>query len=283
MKQNFIAFYIIFGILFFVGLVYYFSKTDYKYSDELKVVKTFELPFVLREVSGISHVDDTRIACIQDEDGIIFIYDLEDEQIVKEIKFGPQGDYESIRVLDSVAYVMESDGKIFKIIDFESNQRSIETYETEFASFNDMESLDYHKELKKFLTIPKENNLLNNREDFIIYLLDPEDFKIEKELFTSLNYTDSIFDMKTNRFVESDFLASELTIHPETGEIYILDSRIPKLLVLHPDGSPKKMHLLNPEDFQQPEGLSFDSKGKMYISNEESDFLEQNIQLVEWR
>lgn len=283
MKQNFIAFYIIFGILFFVGLVYYFSKTDYKYSDELKVVKTFELPFVLREVSGISHVDDTRIACIQDEDGIIFIYDLEDEQIVKEIKFGPQGDYESIRVLDSVAYVMESDGKIFKIIDFESNQRSIETYETEFASFNDMESLDYHKELKKFLTIPKENNLLNNREDFIIYLLDPEDFKIEKELFTSLNYTDSIFDMKTNRFVESDFLASELTIHPETGEIYILDSRIPKLLVLHPDGSPKKMHLLSPEDFQQPEGLSFDSKGKMYISNEESDFLEQNIQLVEWR
>lgn len=283
MKQNFIAFYIIFGILLFVGLVYYFSKTDYKYSDELKVVKTFELPFVLREVSGISHVDDTRIACIQDEDGIIFIYDLEDEQIVKEIKFGPQGDYESIRILDSVAYVMESDGKIFKIIDFESNQRNIETYETEFASFNDMESLDYHKELKKFLTIPKENNLLNNREDFIIYLLDPEDFKIEKELFTSLNYTDSIFDMKTNRFVESDFLASELTIHPETGEIYILDSRIPKLLVLHPDGSPKKMHLLNPEDFQQPEGLSFDSKGKMYISNEESDFLEQNIQLVEWR
>lgn len=283
MKQNFIAFYIIFGILLFVGLVYYFSKTDYKYSDELKVVKTFELPFVLREVSGISHVDDTKIACIQDEDGIIFIYDLEDEQIVKEIKFGPQGDYESIRVLDSVAYVMESDGKIFKIIDFESNQRSIETYETEFASFNDMESLDYHKELKKFLTIPKENNLLNKREDFIIYLIDPEDFKIEKELFTSLNYIDSIFDMKTNRFVESDFLASELTIHPETGEIYILDSRIPKLLVLHPDGNPKKMHLLNPKDFQQPEGLSFDSKGKMYISNEESDFLEQNIQLVEWR
>lgn len=283
MKQNLIVFYIVAGILLFAGMVYYISKPDYEYSDEIKVIKTWELPFVLREVSGISHVDDSRIACVQDEDGIIFIYDLNQEKIVKEIEFGPRGDYESIRVLDSVAYVMESNGKVFKIIDFESEERKIESYKTEFSSFNDMESLDYHEKLQKFLTIPKENNLLDNREDFIVYKLNPKNFRIENELFSSMSYTDSIFEVKKTGFVKSDFLASELTIHPETNEIFILDSRIPKLLILNPDGSPKILHKLNPKYFQQPEGLSFDSEGRMYISNEESDFLKQNIQLVEWK
>lgn len=282
MKQNLTAFFIIAGILLFAVSVYFLSKPDYEYTDELKVIKTWELPFELREVSGISHVDDSRIACIQDEDGVIYIYDLELKKVTKEIEFGPKADYESIRIIDSTAYVMESSGKIFKIIDFESDQRVIETYDTEFSSFNDMESFDYNIKKEKFLTIAKENNLLDDREEFIIYQLNPENFKIEKDLFVSMNFNDSIFEMTKTRFSTSDFLASELTIHPDTGEIFVLDSRIPKLLILNPDGSPKKLYKLNPEDFQQPEGLSFDSKGRMYISNEESDFLKQNIQLVEW-
>lgn len=282
MKQNLIATFIIVGILLFAGLVYLLSKSEYEYTNELKVVKTWELPFVLREVSGISHVDNSRIACIQDEDGVIFIYDLENKKITKEIEFGPKADYESIRIIDSTALVMESSGKVYKIINFESDERKVETFQTKFTSFNDMESFDYNRKTEEFLTIPKENNLLANREDFIIYKMDSENFNIKRNFFTSLSYKDSIFDIKTSGFIKSGFLASELTIHPETNEIYILDSRVPKLLVLHSDGSPKKLYLLNPENFQQPEGLSFDSQGRMYISNEESDFLKQNIQLVEW-
>jgi hypothetical protein len=283
MKQNWIAFSIITGILMFVGIIYYVSKPSQAYTDRLKIVKTWKLPYVLREVSGISHMNDTKIACIQDEEGIIFIYDLEQQQIVKEIEFGPRGDYESIRIIDSVAYVMESSGKIYKIIDFESEQRKIELYKTNFSSFNDMESLDFLEKQQVFLTVPKENNLLNNREKFIIYQLNPKDFKIKEKPFIALDYKDSIFNFKNSMLFKSEFLASELSIHPKTNEIYVLDSRIPKLLILNPDGSPQKLLKLNPENFQQPEGLSFDSKGRLYISNEENDFLDQNIQLVEWK
>lgn len=282
MKQNLIAFLITAGILVIVGFVYFLSKPDKNYTNKLKVVKTWKLPFVLKEVSGISHVDDVRIACIQDEDGIIFIYDLAQKQITSEIKFGPKGDYESIRIIDSTAFVMESNGKIYKIINFESDTRQIESYQTKFAAFNDMESFDYNTVTNEFLTIPKENNLSKNRDHLIVYKLNPESFTVKNEVFISLSFKDSAFKIKTPGFMKTGFLASELTIHPQTGEVFILDSRVPQLLVLHSDGSPKKLYRLNPEDFQQPEGLSFDSQGNMYISNEESDFLKQNIQFVEW-
>lgn len=281
MKQNFIVFYITAGILILVAVIYYVYKPDYTYSDHLQVIKTWELTFALREVSGISHIDDSRIACIQDEDGIIFIYDLEQEQIVNEIEFGPRGDYESIRIIDSTAYVMQSNGSLYKISNFESKNRNITTFKTEFSSFNDMESFDYNPGISEFLTVPKENNLSENRQDFIIYRLDPETFKLKKDVFTSISYEDPIFKIKERWFMEDGFLASELSVHPLTNEIYMLDSRIPKLLILHPDGKPKALHMLNPEDFQQPEGLSFDQHGRMYISNEESDFQKQNIHLVE--
>lgn len=283
MKQNLIAFLIIGVILISSGLVYLVSKSDDDYTDGLNVLKTWELPPILKEVSGISHVDDTKIACIQDEDGIIFIYDLGLKQITKEIEFGPKGDYESIRIIDSTAFIMESNGNIYKVIDFKSDTRKIETYKTEFNSSNDMESLDFHSRTNTFLTIPKENNLTENGDDLIIYKLNPEDFTMGKELFFSLSYDDSIVKVEKLKFIKRGFSASELTIHPQTGEIFLLDSKVPRLLILNSDSSPKKLFMLDPENFQQPEGLSFDSLGKMYISNEESDFLKQNIQLVEWK
>lgn len=281
MKQNLIVFYISCGILILVGVIFWFSRPSFSYSDEVVVLKTWELPDVLREISGISHIDDNTIACIQDEDGIIFIYDLEQEKIVKEIEFGSRGDYESIRIVGTTAFVMKSNGDLHKISDFNSDKISTRIFKTDFTDFNDIESFDFNYDSGDIITVPKENNLLENRDAFIIYKLNPTNYKVEKDTYSSISYTDSFFDLKTSMFVEEGFFASELTIHPETKDIYVLDSRIPKLMVLNPDGSPKKMHLLNPDDFQQPEGLSFDSEGKMYISNEEGNFRKQNIQLVE--
>jgi len=85
MKQNLIVLSIITGILVLAGIVYYISKPEYNYTDKLKVKNTWILPAVLKEVSGISHIDDSRIACIQDEVGVIFIYDLEKKK--SSIKF----------------------------------------------------------------------------------------------------------------------------------------------------------------------------------------------------
>ena len=284
MKDKFIVAVIVVGILTFAFVIYRMTKTDVEYSDRLKISKSWNLPYELREVSGISHIDDYRLACVQDEEGVIFIYDLKKDSVTQNIKFGPRGDYEAIRIKDSTAYILQSDGQIYEVIHFESDDRKVNRYQTKFSSFNDMESFDFIKGTNEFLTIPKENNLLENRDEFIIYKLSLNDFSLQDERFVALSYKDSVFKIDTNNWLrDQGFLASELTVHPHTQEIYILDSRIPKLMILSPDGTPKQLFLLNPEQFQQPEGLSFDSKGRLYISNEEKSFIKQNLHLVELR
>src|SRR5690606_40736501 len=43
------------------------------------------------------------------------------------------------------------------------------------------------------------------------------------------------------------------------------------LLVLSPDGAIQSAHPLDKNRFPQPEGITFDEKGNMYISNEAAD------------
>jgi hypothetical protein len=266
-----------------VAGTYSVLKPNYSYTGELRILKTWELPESLKEVSGISHIDNSKLACIQDEKGSIYIYDLTLKSIVKEIQFGPRGDYEAIRIIDSTAYVMDSGGQLFRIENFEIEGRRVEVFQTGFSKKHDIESFDINKTTGEILTIPKENNLLSSRDRFLIYELNPTTFDIKEDCFINLSYRDPIFELDVSWFMETNFFPSELTIHPTTKEIYILDSKTPRILILKPDGSPKKMHLLDPEKFQQPEGLSFDSEGRIYISNEEGNFQKQNIQLIEFK
>src|ERR1700754_307094 len=53
----------------------------------ISVIKTWEMPEKLTEISGMAWVDKDRVAAIEDNDGIIFIYNLKDEKIETKIKF----------------------------------------------------------------------------------------------------------------------------------------------------------------------------------------------------
>ncbi|HBL79205.1 MAG TPA: hypothetical protein DDZ79_04300, partial [Aequorivita sp.] len=68
------------------------------------------MPIELNEISGIRWISDDKIAAVQDEEGIIFIYNLQTNLVEKKISFGKSGDYEAITTTDSTAYVMESSG-----------------------------------------------------------------------------------------------------------------------------------------------------------------------------
>jgi uncharacterized protein YjiK len=64
------------------------------------------------------------------------------------------------------------------------------------------------------------------------------------------------------------FHLSCIARHPLTKEWYIVSSVNKVLLVLDNDWKVKEMYDLDPILFKQPEGLAFDPKGNMYISNE---------------
>ena len=86
--------------------------------DTQEVVDSWELPSILDEISGIIWVEDNRIACIQDEVGIVFFYNLKTKKLDGQIKFGGDGDYEGIALAGDDIYVTRSDGEIFEILNY---------------------------------------------------------------------------------------------------------------------------------------------------------------------
>ena len=64
--------------------------------DLSKPVAQFVLPQELREVSGITELDDNTVACLQDEDATIYVVTLRDGKITERHPFGPPGDMEGI-------------------------------------------------------------------------------------------------------------------------------------------------------------------------------------------
>ncbi|HZH01113.1 MAG TPA: hypothetical protein VEY32_08525, partial [Flavisolibacter sp.] len=64
------------------------------------------------------------------------------------------------------------------------------------------------------------------------------------------------------------FNPSGMAIHPQTGDIYIVEGTHPKLLIMDRRGNIKTLHPLQSSSFQQPEGITFSPSGETYISNE---------------
>ena len=89
------------------------GNTDQKVN--YRILQKWKLPDILEEVSAIAWIEKDRVACVQDEEGSIFIYNLKTSQLEEEIPFGKEGDYEGIATIKGDAYVLRSDGVIFKI------------------------------------------------------------------------------------------------------------------------------------------------------------------------
>ena len=122
-----------FLITHFIVLASYNKENDYTLATP---DKTFVLPNILIEISGLTNNGETSIACVQDEKGIIFIYNLTENKIDKEINFNIAGDYEGIARVNKTIYILKSDGVIYEVIDFDSELPKVKSYTTGILAKN---------------------------------------------------------------------------------------------------------------------------------------------------
>jgi uncharacterized protein YjiK len=266
-------FYITVGILLLVGILTYFTRDKYyvEYTDasQIKIVNKWALPRVLEEVSGISYLDNERIACIQDEVGDIFIYNLVSEKIDSRINFAKKDDFEGLATIGNKAYILRSDGKIFEVEDITAENPKIASYDTEMSFKYDFEGLCYDEKNNRLLVAAKTNIFRNKNRFKPVYEFSLETKKLNPEPIYKLAYDNPIFQGLDSAGDPDVFRTSEIKIHPTTGKIYMLDGVIGKLLILNKDWKAEDLYVFNPDNFPQPEGLTFTPDGKkMYISNE---------------
>ncbi len=271
-----------FGLLLLVGIVvtaFTYTKRHAENKEAVKsnyeITKKWELPPVLNEISGIAWIDKNLIACIQDEDGVVFIYDLNRNKIVDEFQFSGPGDYEGIAVKGKDAYVMRSDGVLFQVKNYKSGNRSSILHHTSFSANNNMESLTLDPKTGNLLTIPKDQDTDETFKS--LYQISFNEKSVDTEPITKILMNAEELKKFRNKKIYKTFSPSDIAVNPLTSETYILEGKNPKLLVLDTKGNIKKLYELDKQVFQQPEGITFSPDGRLYISNEAGKEVKANI------
>lgn len=244
------------------------AKKEEVSSSNVEVVEKWSMPGVLKEVSGIAYLSPNRFACVQDETGIIFIYNTNTNEIEDEVDFASSGDYEGITVAGKAAYVVRSDGKLFEIPDLLGNSSlPVKTYSTPLTAEQNVEGLCYDKKQNRLLLVIKGSEP-NDPDTKGIYAFDLKSKKLNPEPVYKINLRDPAFaDLKTKK-ENAIMQPSEINVHPQTDDIYITEATKPKLLILDSSGKIKTLLTLSSSEFSQPEGITFSPDGDLFISNE---------------
>ena len=227
------------------------------------VTQEWKIPEELSEISAIAYLDENRFVCLQDEEGTLYIFNTEQGTIDKKIPFGAAGDYEGITIRNKTVYVVNSSGVIFEIQDFMGQKPVVQTFRTPLTAKNDVEGIGWDEAGNRLLVTVKEDGVKDKKG---IYVFDLATKTMDEQPGLQLNFNDRTFREaeKKGRGISP----SSLEIHPGTRDIYILEGTHPKLLLLDQQGAPQRLLMLDKKDFPQPEGLTFDNKGNLYISNE---------------
>lgn len=278
------CFFSLIGLFSFTACNAQYEQQAFQLDYDLKVPdKKWLLPDTLNEISGLTYLGDNTFACIQDENGIIFIFDMISGSILKQFTFAGEGDYEGITLVNNTLYVLRSDGVIFEIPDYKSQTNDTITYQTNIPA-KDNEGLCYD---------PKNNRLLigcKSKPD-----AKPE-IKDEKHIYAFDLYTKKLvpkpvfifkLDELTNYALQNNInlplkknkksgemearlklKTSAIAIHPVNKKLYLLSAAEYLFFIFDLNGNIEYIEQLNPEMFNKAEGITFLKNGDMLISNE---------------
>ena len=234
----------------------------------ITIAKKWEMPKVLTEISGLSYINEQRFACIQDELGTIFIYNIASSTLEKEVPFGSTGDYEGLAVVGENIWILRADGKLFEVSNINQDNAAVKEYDTHLTIKQDSEGLCYDKKNNRLLIAIKGSEL--DSDDYKgIYAFDLAAKKMDQQPAFKIDLLNNVFQQSgSNKKKKATINPSGITVHPVNGDMYITDGRNPQLLVIDASGKIKSLHQLDNNDFAQPEGISFNATGDLFISNE---------------
>jgi uncharacterized protein YjiK len=237
------------------------------------------LPPILDEISGLTDIDTTCVAAVQDELGIVFIYNFKKGEIVTQYDFDKPGDFEGLTYAKNALYILRSDGRLTEWENFPKNKNKFEHYQLPLETSNNEGLCFDHKQ--NTILIAAKNKPVNKAEksERFIYSYDIEKKKLMDQPLYSLNIEElgakaAAFNLaskdpnegkKKNPF---NFRPSSLSVHPITDDIYIISAVDRLLIVMNRKGDIVQMKTLNPERFAKAEGITFLSNGTMIITNE---------------
>lgn len=235
--------------------------------------RRYELPSELEEISGLSFVSPHTLACINDEKGVVFFFDLMTGKIRNALDFGRKGDFEGVELVDGMVLILRSDGRLMRLPQSDTlSPGTPERFDTGLGSRYDAEGLGFDPISGQVLIAVKENpDPETDRDDRLIFSVEPESGRLLGEPFLVVRAREvkekaHVLGIKTHSVLP--FKPSGLAVHPLSGDIYLIASVGRVLLVLDRSGGIKHLLPLDPDLFRQPEGICFSPGGALYIASE---------------
>jgi hypothetical protein len=231
--------------------------------------KRYKMPFELKEISGIAFnkgIKDTLYA-EEDENGKVFHFKLGDKDI-QITRFGKKGDFEDIAICHQYVIMLRSDGVLFTFPLSETWQRDarqVKSFEGLLAG-GEYEGLDSDEKSGKVFVLCKQCSNEKTRKTgggTILQMDASGNLTLSGEFGINVKEIDELASTR-----KINFHPSALARNPATGEWWILSATNRMLVTADETWKIKAVYPLDPTLFNQPEGMAFDSRQNLYISNE---------------
>lgn len=267
----------IIAMLAFTGCL---DETQPTQANFAKPEKVCELPAELLEVSGLTDMKGQTVACVHDESGTIYIYDLQTCAVKQRIEFAGVGDFEGLTRVGDNFYALRSDGMLFEIIMDNGGKPKVREIATKVPA-GDNEGLAYDEKMNRLLIAPKakyEDNAFG-KSTRAVYAYDLKTGKmmdkpvLEVKMESATDFlakkegVELPHNKKSNK-VNFRFDISSITVHPQKDLYYILINSAHLVLVTDRQGNTVDALPLDEKLFPQPEGITFLDNGQMVISTE---------------
>ncbi|MCB0278014.1 MAG: SdiA-regulated domain-containing protein [Calditrichaeota bacterium] len=244
-----------------------FAGSDiYSFNEKPRI--HFKLTEELNEISGLAVDKNDRVFVHNDELGIVYQLDPESAAIIKSFRIGRDlinADFEGIAIIDSLFYMVSSDGIIYEFPEGEDNTFvKFNTYRTDLKTDFNIEGLCYDPKRNSLLLAAKgtSKKFKDNRVIWEFSLakkmrLEEPRFLLNVNQITAINSGDKQFG------------PSGIEINPLTGNLFIIAYRGLLILSLNESGDILTVDKL--ANHKQPEGISFLSNGDCLIADERNE------------
>lgn len=255
------------------GTVFQQENSEFTFTYDLtRADQQYYLPSDLKEISGLAWERDDRVLCIQDEKGVIFVYQTGQQDIVQKVKFGKNLDYEGLaRAANGRIYVLEGDGDIFEIDSLVGESVESKKYETPLTYQQDAEGIAFdHIDdclLVALKEAKEESKEAGEGLKRLIYSFDLKDNRMSDQPLYFIDQLElgRLIYQKEKSY---EFKPSGIAVHPQNGYIYVISSVGRLLVVMNRTGELLYAERLDPSRLPQPEGICFDEEGRLYLSSE---------------
>ncbi|HRD52417.1 MAG TPA: SdiA-regulated domain-containing protein [Flavobacteriales bacterium] len=246
--------------------------------------RNYTLSPELREISALTDVDEYTVACVQDEQAMIYMLDLRKGTIIQRMPFGPAGDMEGLTRVGDEYFALRSDGLVYRLA-LKPEAVSVlvlDSFHLELPNRN-LEGLGYDERKGLVLISPKDflKGEAGLRDRRVVYAYDPRNKRLLAEPVLSLSVSGVEaqaramgIEVPTRTNDKGQTISalklrfSSVAVDPRSELYYLLSAVDRMLLVVDREAKLVSLQQLDAKLFPKPEGITFLPSGDLLISNE---------------